>query len=538
VRRFKVATAGLAWLAGSVFGTLSLTLPGSSFAQAPQPLVLPLLLPQGAAKQLRVERIVFAGRSALGETVLQDVARSFLQRSLRYDDLEELRQRLIAAHVERGYVSSGALLERFDADTGLLQVRIVEGQVAVVQVTGAGGLSDAYIARRLTRTGETFNVRVLEDRFRALLVDPLFSRLDVRVLPGEALGQTVLAVEATRASPVELGVFANNHQAPSVGANAVGADLTVRNLSGWGDTATALLSRNRGGLSSELSWSLPILAGRTLLGARATHTHSSVVEEPLAQLDVDSVVRGHEISLTHPLIDDGGARWLVGALHAERRNSTTLGGEPFSFVAGEDSGLTRVRSERLFTEWTQRAGSRIVLLRTTYSWGRNNLPDPAVLPEQAPRRFQVLLAQGQLVWPLGEGGSQLLGRLSAQATGDRLLPLEQFALGGRQTVRGYRENQLVRDRGWNASAEWRTPVSWGAAAWQQLTLGAFIDGGAAANVGGPSNSLASVGLGLGWQFNGLDLDVQWGHALRDAPGSTSGSLQDRGVHLSLRWRAK
>lgn len=527
----------LRWLALALVAPIAALVAALPVLAQTAPAVAPNPNPSAelALRILRLQRVQFVGGPVVDEALLQDVARPFLARTLRYDDLEELRQQLIQALVQRGYISSGAAMERYDADSGTLQVRIVEGRVAALRVQGAGGLSERYVAQRLVRDGEVFNVQLLEDRFRALLVDPLFSRLDVRVLPGDALGQTVLAVDATRARSWDIGVFANNHQAPSVGADAVGVDLTVRNLSGWGDTLAGSVSRNRGGVNGDAGWTLPLLAGRTLLGARLTQSHSSVVEEPLAQLDVASVVRGREVSLSHPLRDEAAVRWLVGALQSERRNRTTLGGEPFSFVAGDDSGQTQVRSTRLYTEWTQRSGSEVHLLRATWSRGRNSLPDPAVLPEQPPRRFQVWLLQGQTAWQLGEGGSQVVGRLAVQHTRDRLLPLEQFALGGRQTVRGYRENQLVRDQGWNASVEWRTPLPWGPTA-QRPTVALFADAGAAANVGGPTSNLVSVGVGLGWSAAGFDIDLQWGHALRDAPGGTHDTLQDHGLHVSLRWR--
>ena len=45
-----------------------------------------------------------------------------------------------------------------------------------------------------------------------------------------------------------------------------------------------------------------------------------------------------------------------------------------------------------------------------------------------------------------------------QLTPDPLLPIEQIAIGGIDTVRGYRENQLVVDNGWMTSAELRIPL--------------------------------------------------------------------------------
>ena len=176
-RSWKVRACRRAWGLALLAG-----LPGPTSAQAQGTADAPAIsgLAASAARSLRVERIAFEGRNALDEATLQDITQPFLGRGLRYDDLEELRQRLIRAYVERGYVSSGALLDRFDAKSGLLQVRLIDGRVSQVQVRGAGRLSDRYLAQRLVRQGEVFQVQVLEDRYRTLLVDPLFSRLQTR----------------------------------------------------------------------------------------------------------------------------------------------------------------------------------------------------------------------------------------------------------------------------------------------------------------------------------------------------------------------
>lgn len=491
----------------------------------------------GASAPLLVKAVVFNEARALDREILQATAQAFLNRPLRQDDLEELRYRLNRLFAESGFISSGAVIERFDAEAGLLHIRLIDGQAPGLRVQGQGRLSERYLASRLARDDEVFNVRTLEDRFRLLSADPLLARLDVRVVPGQALGETVLAVDVQRAAPVEVTVFSHNQQAPSVGAVASGAELTLRNLTGWGDALTTTFSHNKGGNNGDLAWTLPLLAGRTLLHARASRSHASVVEEPLAQLDVDSVVRSAEVGLTHPLIDDATTRWHVGFTHADRRNSTTLGGEPYSFVAGDDTGTTRARSERLFQEWSHRAGPRVYALRTTFTVGRSSLPAPALLAEQPARHYRVLLAQGQVQWTLNDTGTQLLTRASGQYTDRRLLPLEQFSVGGRQTVRGYRENQLARDRGLAGSVELRHPWSWGESPWQRVTLAAFADAGAAANVGEPGGHLASVGLGALWQALGADAELFWGKALRKVPTPTSKDLQDHGLHFSLRWRA-
>ncbi len=54
----------------------------------------------------------------------------------------------------------------------------------------------------------------------------------------------------------------------------------------------------------------------------------------------------------------------------------------------------------------------------------------------------------------------LYGNLSGQWANEPLLNLEQLAIGGNSTLRGYREGELYADTGWIGQVELRSPVYW------------------------------------------------------------------------------
>jgi hemolysin activation/secretion protein/AraC-like DNA-binding protein len=54
----------------------------------------------------------------------------------------------------------------------------------------------------------------------------------------------------------------------------------------------------------------------------------------------------------------------------------------------------------------------------------------------------------------------LYGNMAGQWANEPLLNLEQFALGGYSTVRGYREGEYYADRGWLGQLELRSPIYW------------------------------------------------------------------------------
>jgi hemolysin activation/secretion protein len=236
------------------------------------------------------------------------------------------------------------------------------------------------------------------------------------------------------------------------------------------------------------------------------------------------------------LVDEARQRWAAGLTHALRHNRTRLGGEPFSFVAGEPTGTTRIEAWRAFVDGAQRLGHAVLAARLTRVQGRSNLGPEPELPRVPASRYALwqLQAQGQL--PLADDGVQLLLRAQAQRSRQPLVPLEQMAIGGRHTVRGYRENTRVRDNAQAFSVELHWPLRRADGAGLALTLIPFVDAGSAWNRGEPAQRLSSAGLGLQASWGGLDAELFVGHALDTRDTTARGNAQDHGIHFLLRWR--
>jgi len=133
---------------------------------------------------------------------------------------------------------------------------------------------------------------------------------------------------------------------------------------------------------------------------------------------------------------------------------------------------------------------------------------------------------------------QLLGQMNLQLANDRLFPLEQIPVGGRFSVRGYRENTLIRDNGFWLSVESRFPVIRYASGEPLFQLAQFVDVGRAWQAKGETPdplTLASVGLGLRWSILPRErarFELYWGVPLNHVR-HPSGNLQDHGIHLQV-----
>jgi hemolysin activation/secretion protein len=134
----------------------------------------------------------------------------------------------------------------------------------------------------------------------------------------------------------------------------------------------------------------------------------------------------------------------------------------------------------------------------------------------------------------------LLIRSGIQIADRTLSPLEQLGLGGRETVRGYRQDLLLTDNGVFASAEVQLPILRLPKLQSILQIIPFIDFGTGWNSSGMSSpnpsTLLSTGLGLQFQWGDrVTGRLDWGIPLISVD-SKEKTLQEQGLFFSVIWR--
>lgn len=532
-------------LAGALAAALA---PGLVRAQAADvPFELPSVLQpkQAAFEPVTAKGFVFEGNTLVAAAELAQIAEPFVGQPLDTDGLETLRQRLTRHLISRGYVNSGVVLAEPAVSDGIVRFRVVAGQVREVRQQGLDGLHEGYLARRLVRPQDgALNMDVMRERFQLLLEDPLFDRLNARLLPGDAAGDAILDIDVTRARPYQLSAFVSNHRPPSIDEYGYGLSGWVRNLTGRGDLLEGSLTapvKGSGGVRASLNWRMPLNASGTQFIAQFEHGQSSVVEEPLQVLNIRSKLDSKEIGISQTLLEELDKKLTVGVSRVRRENRTTLLGEPFSFTPGEPDGVTRIWSWRFWQEYTQRSEKQVLALRSTFSHARNNLQTVTDLPvpgEQTAQRYGSWLGQAQYLRQIQDQGAQIVARLSVQHARDRLPALDQLAIGGAASVRGFRENQLLRDTGAILNLELDYPLvrQYGSAF--NLSLVPFYDYGRGKNRGAAADSLSSLGLATRIRWQGVSVDLAVAKRLTHPSSVTTagGTLQDKGVHLRVAYQ--
>jgi hemolysin activation/secretion protein len=516
----------------------------------PMPL-LPPSLPPSAAEDLLlqgvfVRKIVVTGSTVFTPEELAEVTAPYENRTLTSEDLESLRRALTLYYINHSYINSGAILPDQTVVDGVISLRIVEGKLSSIEIEGNKWFKETFIKDRLAIGADPpVNLNPLQRRLQLLQQDPRISSIHADLRPGTRPGESILKVNVEEKTPFYVWFAFNNYQSPSVGAERGLLTLAHQNLTGHGDILSLTYGRSEG-LKPQIDvwYMFPVTAQDTTLLLRYRKNDYAVVDEVFDPLDTKSESDIYEITLRHPVVRTLNHEFALALTGESLQDKTFLLGERFSFYPGVDNGESKVTALRFSQEWTYRTQHEVVAARSRFSFGIDALDATTHSSHSVPDgKFLAWLGQFQWARALKTWDMQLLFKADAQVANQPLLPLEQIAVGGRYTVRGYRENLLVRDQAVIASVELRVPIVQNAPWAEYLQLVPFSDYGYARNRDLPTldpRSIYSVGLGLRWGVPlmkspaelKLDFEFYWGYALKDV-NAPDHNIQDDGIHFQL-----
>jgi len=523
----------------------------------PTPVPLPTLPvvptpPEGEGKKPLGQIQVFAnyihvtGSTVFSDAELTTVTAPYTNRTVTTEDLERLRLELTLLYVNKGYITSGAVIPDQDVTFGVINIQIVEGTLARIDVEGQNWFRAGYLRDRVERGAQTpLQMEPLQARLQLLQQDPRIERINAELRPGDKRGDSILQVNVKEASPWKAWLDFNNYQTPVVGAERGLATIAHQNVTGNGDAFSFTYGRSRGvNPIVDTSYALPLNRYDTTFIASYRRNDFLVVTDPFRSLDLNAESEIIGFTVRQPLYRTVTDEFAVAVTGEHLSNKVTsafdLPGVPSLFVPGSsNTGVSTVSALRFIQEYVHRTSTSVIAARSRFSVGLDVLSatnNSGPLPDG---QFFSWLGQAQAVRRFDDWwGMQLLGQMSLQLANDRLFPLEQIPVGGRFSVRGYRENTLIRDNAFLASIESRFPlISYGTGE-PLLQFAQFVDLGRAWTSKGVTpdpQTLASVGLGVRWNILPRDrarFELYWGLPLNHVP-HPPGNLQDHGIHLQL-----
>ena len=503
--------------------------------QTPQPLAEP---PSPGPSTIRVDRFEVIGSTVFSAEELAEVTEPFTDRDLTFAELLQARSAVTQLYVDRGYVTSGAVIPPQTLTNGVVQIQVIEGSLEEINVAGTRRLRSAYVRSRLQYAAATpLNVNRLLEGLQLLQLDPLIENISADLQAGTRPGTSLLQVTVSEADTFSITPSFDNGRSPSVGSFRRQVEVSEANLLGWGDRLSLGYSNTEGSNSLDASYTIPVNPRNGTVRLSFGTADSSVIEEPFNALDIQAASRYYELSFRQPLVQRPTEELAIGLALTRQENQTELGIDnigPFPLSPGaDDEGRTRISALRFFQEWTRRNEREVLAARSQFSLGVNLL-DATVNAEGPDSRFLAWRGQGQWVRLLAPD-TLLLLRGDVQLADAPLVPLEQFGLGGQQTIRGYRQDVLLTDNGALLSAEVRLPIL-RVPQWQGiLQLTPFIEAGTAWNQAGSNSpqTIAGTGLGLLWRMGDrFSARLDWGIPLVEIESSNR-TLQENGLYFSV-----
>ncbi|HEY2178518.1 MAG TPA: ShlB/FhaC/HecB family hemolysin secretion/activation protein [Caulobacteraceae bacterium] len=481
------------------------------------------------------------------------------------DRVSELVLLINQAYAQNGYINTGLLFDDqgWPAPGAVLRLHLVPGRLVpsrpggpAASVSWAGGrsrgLTAGYIRARLPAADHwPLDAIAVEREFRRLADDPAVRTLNVTLNPGTRAGEASMAILVDPQPRYDLYASLTDSRSPSVGGVREAIGGSARNTIVAGDLLSGELGSTSGLTDGSVSYSIPtFVSPRLRLDARFAYDDAAVVDEDLRALGIRSNDVSYELGMTDRVIDDpltpdpSGEGWAaaqsltIGGRIERRESVSTLLGQRFSFSPGAVDGRTWFHVMRGTVDWVERTERHVIAVNLTASVGLAGSRSPIAGALNPAKLFSSYLLQANYARRLGFRGLELRARGAGQWARGTLYTEEKFAVGGQDTVRGYRENLLLADTGALASIELNCPITPGRALcdgrpddWRTVRLGLFSDGAVVADRISPtSRSIASVGMDATWVPSGIfSARLTYGKALLNAHITGPLDLEDRGV---------
>ncbi|MEZ4334128.1 MAG: ShlB/FhaC/HecB family hemolysin secretion/activation protein [Myxococcota bacterium] len=539
VRSGRCAEPGRLFLAVSLFGLAATVGAIAAWAEGSGPVVPP--------PRIEPSGFTLEGCTVFSPEQQAELFAPYRGRALATSDLLDLVDAVRARYAAAGYGAAEVWLPDQDLPDGRIRIGVDEGRVEAIEIRGATAHWPAWYRARLARaTRAPLHLPTLYGALERLQAEPAIERI-AAVLERTGPGRERLTVEVEERSPWSAQARASNHRSPAVGSPGGLFSLAHASVTGFGDRFTVQGQVSEGIRDFALRWDAPLVVTSTRALFAYRRGRADVVEGDAVDASVDGRYEAITLGLRQPLFWRPDLEVTFELLGDWRRGGSRLLGVYYCFLPGLEDCTPTVAALRASQELVYRGRTRAAFARSTASFGLDVLGATPENGAQSGRDGEFVSWLLQLQWleglpPIARApaldGLQLAARFDLQLADDPLVPVEQFAVGGGSSVRGYRENQLVRDNGFVAALELRVPILRSRLAEPVASLAPFVDVGRGWDRrSGDSKdaTIASAGLALRFALTeALRAEVSWAHRFRDIEPKASG-LQGEGLYFEVVW---
>ncbi len=451
--------------------------------------------------------IVIEGNHVFSTNQLLPIYKDKLGKEITVAQLFEIVQGITNYYRNNGYIISRAILPPQHVKNGVVTVRIIEGYIGSVAVSGNPRGAKCYVQALGNQIKKCPPLQISRmEKYLLLANETPGTEVRAVMEPGK---KNVGASDITLVTQEKLAsgyVSYDDYGTLYIGPQQMTANVSLNSFIGSGDTGRLTVTKTP--KAGELNYwdgnyTTPISdeGDNWNVGYNRTHTHPLFVLRPE---QIDGLSDNYYTMFQFPLIRTRSENLTArSGFNYLDTNTTTLGAELYTdHLRSFDAGITYNFADRWYGANMVGGDFRQGLPILGYSSDYN----PATAQTSRPggrgdyTKFTVNASRLQSI----KGPWSLYGVINGQWAFNPLLSSEQFTVGGSQIGRGYDVAEILGDKGLSESIELRYDLPLGLLL-QSMQLYAFYDGGQIWNLKtGPGvlDKVSILSCGFGTRFYG------------------------------------
>jgi hemolysin activation/secretion protein len=419
----------------------------------------------------------------LSRQEIDAITRKYVGTRVDISGVQRMVKEINDLYAARGIVTAAAYLPPQKLKDGIVTVKIVEGRLGRIKVTGANQLSSDFVLSHVEqRVGEVVDVPAMT-RELAFFNKTGVARIQALMQPGAQFGLTDIELSVVEPPRNLIQVFGDNMGVSSVGRLEAGTLLQHYGMLGLDDKLTLYAVKSQGNIDGNVSYNLAVDPWGGRLGLSFTRGAIHVVSGPYTPLNIDGTSETFALNGSQPIL--GNAEWML-----------LVNGSLSRMYSFSDESQIRVTGDQ-----TDLETGGVTLAYTGPTISASVSPTGAAAQSYSDvtgKRENFALQSGTysslVQLPFGFNAS--LGG-AWQASSKELLPGDQlFQVGGPTTVRGYPTDAVAGPDGYYANLE----LHHAAPGPLDTALDAYVfyDRGSVYNHFPAVQTLNAIGAGLSW----------------------------------------
>ncbi len=447
---------------------------------------------QSSEQRILINEIKFNQSEILSKDEIKAITVKYEGKKLTVSEMRGIVEEINQIYNKRGFITARAILPAQEVENGILKLKLIEGKIGEINISGNKETKDSYILKRLAfQRGDIIQIDELENE---LFYFNATSDLNVQVelKAGKAYATTDLHLQINEPKKYNFSIFTDNGGSKETGIIRYGFNFANSSLRGCRDKLSLSLFETAGAFSGGLNYTvlLNTRGGQVSVGYNKSYT--DIIAGEYKELNIEGDYEEYSLNLSHPIKVEPG-QIKEGFFRYKTKNSDTY----FSGtnllnddVQTYSLGLHMQKVNPKVT-WV----SEVEILKGYAVSGKGSFTDPGTIQDFI--KYKANIENQRYI----NKGDLFTFKFDLQLTNNKLLPSsEQYSLGGVSSIRGFKSGKLSGDKGFYFNLELKSKVN------NKINNYVFLDHGAVYPYKGNEEQInkedfiTSAGIGLDINF--------------------------------------